>query len=432
MKEIVAGWNRDYFGGELSQACLAEFDQIDAEDRELVDFADTWLFYFHMAGGRAKDCSPLGSRFFAKIAKSYMPSLWAKIPPITRGRRLRVIDRVVHEVLGIPSDQAIDFLDVGCGYPPVTTVETAELCPAWTCVGIDPNFPASILFDSEGTGACFDEAGTLVYIQYLGGDLQPDVGRVERDRERFALEWDKIQGNPSLREELIRGERLAGDPIKHYEGRNLTFRAGTLTGLGAYQTFDLIRCMNVFMYFAGQGILENIRHAKSLLGDSGMFICGSVPEGGAAARYLAYQKCGTALVPRLFGMDLGKLSQRDGNGWWAFHKDQPDPLFLAKVVRLVSDDRDRFGQVSSVVDRLEHEFGYSHRDPDGYLHLKGFLFNTSDNDRLSRTLAEECGHEIAAFLGRMGFCAQITPFGHLAIDFSHSQSEHYAQYFPVL
>lgn len=110
MKEIIAGWNRDYFGGELSQACLEELDQIDAENRELVDCVDNWLFHFHMAGGRARNFSPLVARFFANTARSYMPSLWARIPPITAGGRLRVIDRVAHDVLGILPDQAIHFL----------------------------------------------------------------------------------------------------------------------------------------------------------------------------------------------------------------------------------------------------------------------------------------------------------------------------------
>ena len=49
MKEIVARWNRQYFDGELSDECLREIDQIDENDRELVQFIDTWLFYFNKA-----------------------------------------------------------------------------------------------------------------------------------------------------------------------------------------------------------------------------------------------------------------------------------------------------------------------------------------------------------------------------------------------
>ncbi len=434
MKEIIAEWNSRYFDGEMSHACLTEFDPLDTDDRELVNLVDTWMFYYHAAGGNAKNFPPLLSRFFAHVAKSYLPTLWAKIPPITRGGRLRGIDRVVHEVLTIGPNQAIRFLDVGCGYPPLTTVETAAACPGWDCVGIDPNFPAWILFDGEGAAACFDKAGTLTYIQYLDSDLQPALDRVTRDRQKFTLQWGQIQANPALREELVRSERLIRDPMQHYEGPCLAFRSSSLTGLNAQQQepFDLIRCMNVFMYFDGRSILENIGHAKSLLADSGAFLYGSVPElGSASARYMAYQKRGAALVPWLFGMDLGKFAQVDGTGWWAFHKDQPDTLFASRVVRWVSDSGDLGKRVSAVIDRVRQELGYGQRNPDGYLNVKGVLSNT-DNARLNMTLADACGDDIVAFLGARGLCAEITPFGHLVIDLGCTTPELYEQYFPAL
>ena len=433
MKEIITKWNNGYFGGQLSQAVLKEFDQIDADDRELLGFVDTWLYYFHMAGGNARNFSPLAARFFAKVTRSYMPSLWAKIPPITRGGRLRVIDRLVQEILHLVPDRAIRFLDVGCGYPPLPTIETAESCPAWTCVGVDPNFPQWILHDNDGTGACFDQSGTLVYIQYLEGGLQPEPERVEKDRHSFTQHWATLQNDSQLRAQLMRNEQLIVDPVNHYERHNLTFQAGTMTELNGNQKYDLIRCMNVFMYFTGETILKNIRHAKLLLVDAGVFVCGSIPESGStAARYLVYQKRDSALVPWLFGMDLGKFSQRDGNGWWAFHRDQPDALFLAKVVRTLADDPALSGRVHNLIDRVEHELGYSHRDRDGYLHQTGFIYNTADNERLNMAIASEFGDEITAFLTAVGICSRITPFGHLVIDLPRSSPEHYQRYFQVL
>jgi hypothetical protein len=94
MKEIVVKWNREYFDGKLSLACLEELNKTDDKNRELVELIDTWLYYFHAAGGRAQNFSSLLARFFATGAASYLPSLWARIPPITRGGRLRGMDRV--------------------------------------------------------------------------------------------------------------------------------------------------------------------------------------------------------------------------------------------------------------------------------------------------------------------------------------------------
>lgn len=431
MKEIVARWNEDYFGRKLSQACLEEFDQIDTQDRELVNFVDTFLFYWNMAGLEARNCSPLAARFLSRMAKSYMPSLWAKIPPITSEERLQIIDHVVQDVLGISADQDIRFLDIGCGYPPVTTIETSNACPKWTCVGTDPNFPASILFDADKAVGCFDEIGTLVYIQYLEGALQPSPEKVEQDKQRLTLEGQRIQSDNLLKNTLLEDEQFVVDPVKHYERDNLSFHTTTLLEFATDEPFDLIRCMNVFMYFDRNAILDNIKQAKMLLRDSGMFIFGNVIESGYASRYVVYQKCGTTLTPKLFGMDLGKLNQKDGNGWWAFHRDQPDTLFLAKVVRLVAENEELFGKVLEASDRVEQEFGYSFRDQDGYLKETVFLNTTKNNKSLSIAVADECGREITSFLRSMGLYAEITPFAHLVIDFSRSSPEHYEQYFSV-
>jgi hypothetical protein len=135
MKGIVAEWNRSYFGGRLSQACLDELDAIDVDDHELIGLVDTWLHYAERAGGRARDFSPLTARFFARIAKSCMTSLWAKIPPITRSGRLRVVDRVAHDILGIPYRSENLFY---CKNGGLTEVELRD--GTWRLVTFDETF----------------------------------------------------------------------------------------------------------------------------------------------------------------------------------------------------------------------------------------------------------------------------------------------------
>lgn len=434
MKQIVSRWNRAYFEGRLSNTCLAELDLIDTEDEELTAFVDNFLFYLHEAGCPAEDLSPLGARFLAQIAKSYMPSLWGKIPPITREGRLRVMDRVAHHSLSIAPNDAIRFLDVGCGYPPVTTIETARACPGWSCVGIDPNFPALILTDTDAdTVGCFDESGRLVYIQYLKGPLQPALEVIERDQRRLVSKWSEIQTHASLRERFLADGRLIHHPEEQYEGDNLAFVASDLVGLQDCEPFDLVRCMNVFMYYSGREIIENIRHTKHLLNDLAFFICGNAPEVmSSTARYLAFQKKDSDLVPVLYGIDLAKLSRRDGNGWWAFHKDQPDTLFLAKLISFVAGNQELHAHLINVVDRLERELGYSERDSDGFLQQRGFISSTADNDQLNQRLAEECGQEIQDYLRSNGLHADITPYAHLVIDLTRTTNSFIGQYFPVL
>jgi len=37
--------------------------------------------------------------------------------------------------------------------------------------------------------------------------------------------------------------------------------------------------------------------------------------------------------------------------FWAFHKDQPDTLFLASVIRMVSENQHLLARVTSAIDR---------------------------------------------------------------------------------
>jgi SAM-dependent methyltransferase len=433
MKEIVVKWNREYFDGKLSLACLEELDKTDDKNRELVELIDTWLYYFHAAGGRAQNFSSLLARFFATVAASYLPSLWARIPPITRGGRLRGMDRIAHEVLGFPAGRAIRFLDVGCGYPPLTTVDTAEECIAWSCVGIDPNFPAWILHDEDGNAACFDETGAMVYIQYLQGDLQPGSDQILKDRQRYSLEWDRVSHDPALEAEVIRAKRLVRNPAAHFGRSNLSFSSTSLMGMHTVQPFDFIRCMNVFMYFDGRAILDHLRYAKSLLSPQGVFVCGSVNEIGVSAKYLAYRKRRDVLTPWLFGFDLGKFSQREGNGFWGFHKDQPDTLFLASVIRMVSENQHLLARVTSVIDRVEEVLGTATRDRHGYLREEeSTVSGTVRYSQLLAAVGSECGEEIVTFLGSRGLSAEINPSGHLLIDLPGSSPSLYERYFPLL
>lgn len=435
MQEIVKEWNEKYFGGQLSQECLTELNKVDSEYTELVDFIDTQLYYYHLSHGRSKNFSPLAARFYATIAKSYMPSMWEKIPPITHEGRLKIIDQIAQSVLNIPPNQSISFLDIGCGYPPVTTVETSDTYPKWMCIGIDPNFPDYILFDKQKVGACFDEKGTLSFIQYRWSDeniIQPEPARLEEDKRKFALEWQKIQADGTLKDKLKRENRLLVNPIEQFERSNLKFHKSTLLDLEIDHTFDCIRCMNVFMYFDKQVLLESMSKAKDILNETGFFIFGSVIDLGYAAKYTVYQKLGDTFIPRFFGLDLGKFSQREGNGWWAFSKDQPDTLFLAKIVSMIADNHALFGKLTNIIDEVEHTLGYSYRDQNGFYHAKNFINLTKDYDSLNKKIAKECKDDIISFLESIGISASVTPFWHLVIDLSHSKREYFEQYFPTL
>ena len=44
--------------------------------------------------------------------------------------------------------------------------------------------------------------------------MQPSIDKVKSDQRRFALEWERIQADSILREQLIQSGRIVVDPTK--------------------------------------------------------------------------------------------------------------------------------------------------------------------------------------------------------------------------
>jgi hypothetical protein len=119
--------------------------------------------------------------------------------------------------------------------------------------------------------------------------------------------------------------------------------------------------------------------------------------------------------------------------FWAFHKDQPDTLFLASVIRMVSENQHLLARVTSAIDRVEEVLGTATRDRHGYLREeKSSVSGTARFTQLLAAVGSECGEEIVTFLGSKGLSAVINPSGHLLIDLPGSSPRLYERYFPLL
>ena len=190
--------------------------------------------------------------------------------------------------------------------------------------------------------------------------------------------------------------------------------------------------MNVFMYFSGHEMKSNVHHAKRLLSDGGYFYCGSSTEVGSAVRYLLCQKQDSILVPRFFGFDVGKLSTRAILGWWSFHKDQLDTTFLSQMVRVITRRPKVFDRISDVVDHVERELGYSHRDSEGFLHQKGFLEVSEQYRSVLSELFTECGSDIQQAFAEDGISVDLNDSGMVTVDIQRSTNETANSHFRAL
>src|SRR4029453_5578077 len=85
----------------------------------------------------------------------------------------------------------ITFLDLGCGFPPLTTLDTARRFPDWQIVGADPSFGRYIVSNSEGDSACFEANKKLRYFQPCSSDAARwDL--LHRDRSATITNFTKL------------------------------------------------------------------------------------------------------------------------------------------------------------------------------------------------------------------------------------------------
>ena len=59
------------------------------------------------------------------------------------------------------------MLDVACGFPPMSTLDSATALAGWEIVGVDRVLPHSLVHDGVGNYAVFDDAGRATYFQPL-------------------------------------------------------------------------------------------------------------------------------------------------------------------------------------------------------------------------------------------------------------------------
>jgi len=220
-KTIVNNWNKKYFNGQLSREVLGCLSQLDLNNEEITTFLDTYFQYFYLSGFKAKNFPPVWAQWLAENIENYMLSAWQRVPPITAKGRLKLIDEVFHRTLKLDSEKPLQVLDIGCGYPPETTLDLANAFPLWDITAIDPGMPSYILYDNEGHAACFDKAKNLVYIQRNPEQKINQFNRREKEHyiNQFQMLWDQVKDSVDETEKVSQwtdSGQLIINPITHY------------------------------------------------------------------------------------------------------------------------------------------------------------------------------------------------------------------------
>ncbi|MGH3909496.1 MAG: hypothetical protein ACRDRM_01575, partial [Pseudonocardiaceae bacterium] len=242
MPNVVDRWNAAYFDNALSAGALEALAGLVTAEPDAQALADRVFRLMRMARFEPADLSLLTAWALGFSAPRTVPSAWQDtVPPVTMAGRHCKLD---------------DY--------------------------------------------CIDGHGHVQY--YRTGTVDPDPAAT---RARFRGLLHRLlpllpsEDSGELREVEHDGSRLVRNPLRGYEAPNVSLRQGEIGSFGVEGGVDVIRCMNVFMYFDRSFRERALEWATSLLRPGGLVLCGSNWARSASSRYTVYQE------------HLGRLTQRE-------------------------------------------------------------------------------------------------------------------------
>lgn len=415
-----------YLGGQLPEQMAAAIS-FPALPTDVKRFITRMLILMRKADFPVTDFTPGLIWQLANIIPGFLPCAWrGMVPPLTLAKRNAKIDAYV--VKHTWPDGLVNpvFVDMGCGFPPITTTEAATALSGWRVFGVDRSFPDYVVYDGDGHYACFNRQGALQYFQprmdLAGVRMYQKPAEVRLGFERIFddlhLLLSKATDQTSETVEK-NGHTLIHHPIRDYEAANLTFIESEMEE-AQVPPAHLIRCMNALFYFEPETRQRMLVQAGALLADFGVMIVGANLMSGAGCRYTVYAKVNQSIEPTEFALTLDNLRSTNVMPWYTLHDDDPEAMLLADVIRQVRADRPFWRIFTKRLDELMADYGLFKRDSQGFLYaLEGEETVADLAPRASRLWrqAEEEGFTDGAVdaLNRAGYTAWKNAVGDIAI-----------------
>ena len=413
-----------FLGGRLHEALA---DQISFPDlpQDARQFALRMLSLMRRAAVPATEITPHMIWLLSVVNPAMLPSAWGgRIPPLTSGGRHKKLDAYVKQQAKMPANGRPVFIDLGCGFPPVTTVDTAGNLPDWLVFGVDRGFSSYVLYDADGAYACFSREGNF---QYLQSPKIPLNGTTESARRRFQALFKELlpelesTGGSDSRTVKKDGNRLVFNHIRDFETDNLSFVKSDIQGLRLPQA-QVVRCMNVLLYFEKEVREKMLLEIAALVRDGGMLITGFNHPSGIYARYTIYEKDAQGLRPCEFAFRPDNLRPLGIGPWVTLQETDPEAELLADLTRALRTDKDFWAAFDRRVDALQERFGICCRGKDGFLRFSAggkapLTPAVMKSTALLWRQMEEEGHTERAVqaLCRAGYLAWKNPVGDIAV-----------------
>jgi CheR methyltransferase-like protein len=419
---FVRDLNRRRFNGELGDTTLERLDALpDREDARA--FLERAAALMQRAGMPPQDLSPFQAELFASVASHLLPGCWGgRVPPITLAGRHARIDQLVRKVLG----ERGRLLDIACGFPPLTTIDSSSALREWDVVGVDRSLPEYFLHDSDGNYCLYDEQRRPLYFQPLiptKDSWESLLGDAESSAKRFeALLAELLRQRGHAADAPLSVEhdgcRLSVHPVHDYELPNLRFVRSDLESL-VTEPADFVRCFNMLMYFDEPFRQRAMERFAGVLRDGGWLVCGTDWAWTTEARYSTYVKRGAAMVPVEFAFTLDNLTPIGIATWYTLHADEREANMLAGLCAGLRADPDFSAAFADVNDRLRAKHGLCPRLSDGYFSDALPAENPAAMWHIAGDYSVELGEALAdhacRVLARAGHDARVNEIGHVAV-----------------
>jgi SAM-dependent methyltransferase len=421
--------NQDYFDGDLSPQVMELLDPLDEERPEVHQWIERMARlmqrqHFHPHDFHEGLAWLLGG-FLGKI----LPGAWGgAVPPITlEGRHARVDDYLEGNQWR-PLRSGDRFLDMGCGFPPMTTLDSHRRFPGVDITGADPSFGRFLIRASNGDYAAFTAEMELLYFQCGSNEAErwdALFSDPEATRERFRDVV--VRARPQLpADDTAFGSTEIDDftvllnPILEFTTEGLDFRQQAI-GSDFEGSFDVLRCFNVLCYFDQPFRTRAIEWAGNVLNEGGIFATGMNWTHSRHARYSVYRRERGAMVHKEYAFSVENIRPLEMVPWFTLHDDDYCSATLAELVRTVRSDRSFRSDFDSRMDELLLPTGLFIRRDDGY--LGGFEEDADPEtfDSLAETIggaleAEGFNERAVGVLEAAGHTAWINCVGHIAVE----------------
>lgn len=425
----VSDLNSRYFDGALSAGVLALLAPIDDERPEVQRFVERIFRQFQREHLPATDFSEALAWITGFFLPKILPGAWGgSVPPITQQGRHAAIDEYLARNPWRPLQDGDRLLDLGCGFPPVTTLDAAERFPRVAITGADPALGKYLVRDVNGDYAVFNEDLRLIYFQAGTVDVvrwEALYNNPQATADRFlSMLRNLLASMPADDGRLARvsrdGIEVVRNPALEFERPNISLeRVGFGTpGLGG---FAAARCFNVLYYFDGKFRDDAIDWLGSVLVHNGIFISGGNWSRSRYARYSVHQAVSGRLVAREFAFSIENLRPLELVAVFALHDVDHDLDLLSTLIGILRSDASFRRDADRRMDEVQDEIGFCPRKPDGYL----ASIREGTNPIVLNSAAEAIGQALERdgfreravdVLERHGFKAWINCVGHVAID----------------